>query len=74
MTGSGPDVQLLGDVAVRRDGVALALPASRKCRALLAYLALSPRTVTCQLDLIRKSPIFETSLLTPELRRFSGPL
>jgi DNA-binding SARP family transcriptional activator len=46
MTGSGLDVQLLGDVAVRRDGMALALPASRKCRALLAYLALSPRTVT----------------------------
>ena len=40
------DVQLLGDVAVRRDGVALALPASRKSRALLGYLALAPRPVT----------------------------
>jgi hypothetical protein len=46
MTGSGLDLQLLGDVAVRRDGVAQALPASRKCRALLAYLALSPRAVS----------------------------
>jgi DNA-binding SARP family transcriptional activator/TolB-like protein len=46
MTGSGLELQLLGDVAVRRDGVAQTLPASRKCRALLAYLALSPRAVT----------------------------
>ena len=37
---------MLGGVAVRRDGVALALPASRKSRALLGYLALAPRPVT----------------------------
>ncbi len=43
---SGLEVQLLGDVAVRRDGAALALPASRKSRALLGYLALAPRPVT----------------------------
>lgn len=46
MTGSGLNVQMLGEVAVRRDGVELALPASRKSLALLAYLALSPRPVT----------------------------
>jgi len=36
---------MLGPIAVHRDGVALALPASRKVRALLAYLALAPRAV-----------------------------
>jgi len=39
------DLQLLGGVFVRRDGAALALPASRKVRALLGYLALAPRPV-----------------------------
>jgi DNA-binding SARP family transcriptional activator len=38
-------VQMLGPLSVFRDGVALALPASRKARALLAFLALSPRPV-----------------------------
>jgi len=37
---------LLGPMAIRRDGVAPELPASRKVRALLAYLALAPRPVT----------------------------
>jgi DNA-binding SARP family transcriptional activator len=39
------EVRLLGPLAIRRHGVALALPASRKARALLAYLALAPRPV-----------------------------
>src|SRR5262245_49692700 len=38
-------VQLLGPMAIMRDGVALALPASRKVRALFAYLALAPLPV-----------------------------
>ena len=37
---------MLGRLRVRRDGVALALPPSRKARALLAYLALAPRPVS----------------------------
>ncbi|MEO3431849.1 BTAD domain-containing putative transcriptional regulator [Inquilinus sp. CAU 1745] len=36
-------LRLLGPLEVRRDGAALTLPSSRKARALLAYLALSPR-------------------------------
>jgi DNA-binding SARP family transcriptional activator len=39
-------VRLLGPVTVRRGGDAVPLPASRKVRALLAYLALSPQPVT----------------------------
>ncbi len=39
------EVRLLGPLAVRRHGVAAALPASRKVRALLAYLALAPHPV-----------------------------
>jgi DNA-binding SARP family transcriptional activator len=42
----GLELRLLGPLAVRRDGVTVALPASRKARALLAYLALAPRAVT----------------------------
>lgn len=38
-------VQLLGPMTLSRNGVALPLPASRKARALLAYLALAPRPV-----------------------------
>ncbi|MGQ0699170.1 MAG: transcriptional regulator [Panacagrimonas sp.] len=38
-------VQMLGPFAIRRDGLAAALPASRKVRALFAYLALAPRPV-----------------------------
>lgn len=43
----GPPVELrlLGPLAVRRHGVAITLPASRKVRALLAYLALAPHPV-----------------------------
>ena len=39
-------VRMLGPLGVRRDGVALVLPASRKVRALLAYLALAPLPVS----------------------------
>jgi DNA-binding SARP family transcriptional activator/TolB-like protein len=39
-------VQMLGSLAICREGVALALPASRKVRALIAYLALAPHAVT----------------------------
>jgi DNA-binding SARP family transcriptional activator/TolB-like protein/Flp pilus assembly protein TadD len=44
---------MLGAMAVTRGGVAVALPASRKVRALIAYLALAPnavpRTQLCEL-------------------------
>ena len=39
-------LRMLGPLGLRRDGVPLALPASRKVRALLAYLALAPHPVT----------------------------
>lgn len=38
-------VQLLGALTISRNGAALKLPASRKVRALLAYLALAPHAV-----------------------------
>jgi DNA-binding SARP family transcriptional activator/TolB-like protein/Tfp pilus assembly protein PilF len=38
-------VRMLGPLTISRDGVALALPSSRKVRALFAYLALAPRAV-----------------------------
>jgi len=38
-------VRLLGPLAIVRNGVPVALPASRKLRALLAYLALAPHPV-----------------------------
>ncbi len=38
-------LRLLGPMAAVRDGAAVSLPASRKARALIAYLALSPRPV-----------------------------
>lgn len=38
-------VRLLGPLAISRDGAALALPASRKVRALIAYLSLAPHAV-----------------------------
>src|SRR5262245_38260627 len=44
---------MLGPMAIRRDGVALSLPTSRKVRALFAYLALAPgpvlRSPLCEL-------------------------
>lgn len=39
-------LRLLGPLAVRRDGAEVALPRSRKVRALLAYLAMAPRPTT----------------------------
>jgi DNA-binding SARP family transcriptional activator len=38
-------VRLLGPLEIRRHGVALKLPASRKVRALFAYLAIAPRAL-----------------------------
>ncbi len=46
MSHPGLQVRLLGPVAVRREGVALPLPRSRKVRALLAYLALAAGAVS----------------------------
>lgn len=43
--GAGLRLRLLGALAIEREGVALALPASRKVRALIGYLALAPRAV-----------------------------
>jgi DNA-binding SARP family transcriptional activator len=46
-------VRMLGPLRIRRDGATLALPASRKVRALFAYLALAPvpvaRSPLCEL-------------------------
>src|SRR5262249_3707519 len=42
----GLRLRLLGPLTVSPDGAALELPASRKVRALLVYLALSPHAVT----------------------------
>ena len=39
-------IRMLGPLEIRRDGAALPLPASRKVRALLGYLALAPRDVS----------------------------
>jgi DNA-binding SARP family transcriptional activator len=39
-------VRLLGPLTVSRNGIALPLPASRKVRALIGYLALAPRAVS----------------------------
>ena len=36
-------IDLIGEVAVRRDGETLPLPQSKKCRALIAYLAVTAR-------------------------------
>ena len=41
--GRSLEIRLLGPMAIRREGVDLKLPGSRKVRSLLAYLALSPR-------------------------------
>jgi len=45
-TERGPSICLLGPVVVSRGGQVLALPRSRKVRALLAFVALSPGPVT----------------------------
>lgn len=50
---SALEIRMLGPLALRRAGVALQFPASRKVRALFAYLALAPqavqRTQLCEL-------------------------
>jgi DNA-binding SARP family transcriptional activator len=43
--GSALELRLLGPMSVRRAGRSVALPASRKVRALLAYLALATQPV-----------------------------
>lgn len=43
--GASLHVQLLGVLTISRNGIALKLPASRKVRALLAYLTLAPHAV-----------------------------
>ncbi|WP_442581891.1 hypothetical protein ACSBOB_07905 [Mesorhizobium sp. ASY16-5R] len=43
---SSLEIRLFGQLSVRREGAALPLPSSRKARALLAYLALSPHPST----------------------------
>jgi DNA-binding SARP family transcriptional activator len=40
------ELTLLGPLSLRRHGIAVPLPASRKARALLAYLALTPQAVS----------------------------
>jgi TolB-like protein/DNA-binding SARP family transcriptional activator/Flp pilus assembly protein TadD len=47
VSGGDPSIQvgMLGPLTIRRDGRLLALPASRKVRALFAYLALAPLAV-----------------------------
>lgn len=42
----GVRIRLLGPLEISRQGVPLTLPASRKVRALFAYLAMAPRPVT----------------------------
>lgn len=45
-TGGTPvEVRMLGSLTIRRHGAPLALPASRKVRALFAYLSLAPQAV-----------------------------
>src|SRR5262245_59181069 len=44
-SGAALHVRLLGPMTISRAGVALALPTSRKVRALIAYLSLAPRAV-----------------------------
>lgn len=39
------ELRMLGPLTIRRAGAAMALPPSRKLRALIAYLALAPRAV-----------------------------
>ena len=50
---SSLQVRLLGPLTISRDGITLALPASRKARALFAYLSLAPhaapRSYLCEL-------------------------
>src|SRR4029450_12405566 len=40
------EVQLLGTLTIRQNGASVALPASRKVRAVLGYLAVAPHALT----------------------------
>jgi DNA-binding SARP family transcriptional activator len=70
-------VCLLGPMAIARGGSAVALPASRKVRALFAYLALSPhavaRTQLCELlwD-VPNDPRGELRWCLSKIRSFAG--
>jgi DNA-binding SARP family transcriptional activator len=77
---SGDDavrVRLLGPMAIARGGSAVALPASRKVRALFAYLALSPHAVAraqlCELlwD-VPNDPRGELRWCLSKIRSFAG--
>lgn len=48
MSGCRTEIDLIGPMTVRRDGIVQPVPTSRKTRALLGYLALSRRPVTRQ--------------------------
>ena len=51
-------VRLLGELQLRRDGVLLALPASRRTRALLGYLVATglPQSRSALCDLLWEGP------------------
>ena len=69
-------IRLLGPLSVTRDGIALPLPASRKVRGLLAYLALHPsgltRTQLC--DLLWDAPNDPRGELRWSLSKIRGVL
>ena len=77
----GIEARLLGPLTIRRHGVALALPASRKVRALFAYLALAPRPVPTIIDIGVANPSAHgqamiktaTALTSAWARRGAGP-
>src|SRR5579863_7071924 len=46
IVGASVEIRILGPTAVVWNGCAVPIPRSRKVRALLAYLALSPRAVS----------------------------
>ncbi|HYM36725.1 MAG TPA: BTAD domain-containing putative transcriptional regulator, partial [Steroidobacteraceae bacterium] len=58
MSDAKVQIQLLGQLSIVRDAAPLSLPASRKVRALLAYLALNERGVTRSMlcDLLWETP------------------
>jgi TolB-like protein len=71
----GLALRLLGPISARRDGLAVALPASRKVRALLAYLVLAagpvPRSRICDLlwDDVANDPRGELRWCLSKLRK-----
>jgi DNA-binding SARP family transcriptional activator len=78
LAGVGLQLQMLGTLAVSQHGRAVELPASRKARALLAYLALTayatPRSRLCRLLLDTASDSRgELRWYLTKLRRIVGP-